>query len=142
MVREQRADQRTEGHAAAGDDAAQRAAPAAATGLSDQRQVIDVVRLVHRTPVLALRAYAGFYTKARAELAAELLAQDPEHDPLAAKAAASQLLGIQLMLTEENQRRMLAGERAADVLPEALADAHRAFALVERGLGDYGATRP
>ncbi|MET8701559.1 TetR/AcrR family transcriptional regulator [Kitasatospora sp. NPDC058032] len=113
-----------------------------ATGLSDQQQVIDVIRLIHRTPVLALRASAGFDAKARAELAAELLAQDPEHDPLTAKAAASQLLGIRLMLTEKNQRRMLAGERAADVLPEALADAHRAFALVERGLGDYGATRP
>ncbi|MER7706066.1 TetR family transcriptional regulator [Kitasatospora sp. NPDC097605] len=112
-----------------------------ATGLSDQQQVIDVVRLVHRTPVLALRAYAGFDIKARAELAAALLDQDPAGDPLTARAAAAQLLGIQLMLTEENQRRMLSGERAADVLPEALAEADRAFALVERGLGDYGATR-
>ncbi|WP_380279806.1 TetR/AcrR family transcriptional regulator [Kitasatospora purpeofusca] len=113
-----------------------------ATGLSDQQPVLDVVRLVYRTPVLALRASVGFDTRARAELAAELLAQDPAGDPLTARVAAAQLLGTRLVLTEENQRRMLAGERAADVLPEALAAAHRAFALVERGLGDYGATRP
>ncbi|MFF8773084.1 TetR/AcrR family transcriptional regulator [Kitasatospora sp. NPDC015120] len=113
-----------------------------ATGLSDQQGVLDVVRLVHRTPVLALRAYAGFDRRARAELTAELLARDPAGDPLTARVAAAQLLGTRLTLTEENQRRMLAGERAADVLPEALAAADRAFALAERGLGDYGAARP
>ncbi|MDY0816134.1 TetR/AcrR family transcriptional regulator [Kitasatospora purpeofusca] len=113
-----------------------------ATGLSDQRQVIDVVRLIHRTPVLALRAYAGFDAGARAALSTELLARDPAHDPLSARVAAAQLLGTQLTLTEENQRRMMAGDRAADVLPEALADADRAFALAAQGLGDYGATRP
>ncbi|MFD8320136.1 TetR/AcrR family transcriptional regulator [Kitasatospora purpeofusca] len=113
-----------------------------ATGLSDQQQVIDVVRLIHRTPVLALRAYAGFDAGARAALTTELLARDPAQDPLTARVAAAQLLGTQLTLTEENQRRMLTGDRAADVLPEALAAADRAFALAARGLGDYGAARP
>ncbi|MEV6978005.1 TetR family transcriptional regulator [Kitasatospora sp. NPDC093806] len=113
-----------------------------ATGLSDQQQVIDVVGLIHRTPVLAQRASSAFGRGTRMQLAAELLAQDPAGDPLAARVAAAQLIGTQLTLTEENQRRMMAGERAADVLPEALADARRAFAMVELGLGDYCAATP
>ncbi|MFJ4092829.1 TetR/AcrR family transcriptional regulator [Kitasatospora sp. NPDC089913] len=112
-----------------------------ASGLSDQQQVVDVIRLVHSTPVLAQRAQAGFGAGARTALAAELLARDPEHDPLLARVAAAQLLGTRLTLTEENQRRMMAGDRAADVLPEALANADRAFGLAADGLGDYGATR-
>ncbi len=112
-----------------------------ATGLSDQQQVVDVIRLVHSTPVLAQRAQAGFGAGARKALAAELLARDPEHDLLLARVAAAQLLGTRLTLTEENQRRMMAGDRAADVLPEAVANADRAFGLAGNGLGDYGATR-
>ncbi|MET8543879.1 TetR family transcriptional regulator [Kitasatospora sp. NPDC004799] len=107
------------------------------TGLSDDRVVLDVVRVIHQTPVLLSRASAGFDQKAQTLLTAELLAQDPAHDDLTARVAAAQLLGTQLALTGENQRRMLAGERAADALPAALEEARRAFALVEHGLGDY-----
>ncbi|MFI9332767.1 hypothetical protein ACIGZJ_35200 [Kitasatospora sp. NPDC052868] len=98
-----------------------------------------MVRLIHQTPVLALRATAVFGAKANALLSAELLAEVPAHDPLTARVAAARLLSVRLALTRENQRRMLAGERAATVLPEALDNARRAFALVERGLGDYPA---
>ncbi|MEV0534183.1 TetR family transcriptional regulator [Kitasatospora sp. NPDC050463] len=112
-----------------------------ATGLSDERFVLDVVRLIHRTPALALRATTAWGHAANELLAAELLAQDPAGDRLAARVAAAQLMSVRLALTEENHRRMLAGERAVDVLPEAVEHAHHAFALVEHGLGDYG-TRP
>ncbi|MEU9045553.1 MULTISPECIES: TetR family transcriptional regulator [unclassified Kitasatospora] len=108
-----------------------------ATGLSDQQVVLDVVRLIHRTPALLMRTTAGFDHQAQALLAAELLAQDPAHDELTAQLAAAQLMAARLTLTGRNQRRMLTGERAEDALPAALDAARRAFALVERGLGDY-----
>ncbi|MFF2039962.1 hypothetical protein ACFVVX_06020 [Kitasatospora sp. NPDC058170] len=44
-----------------------------------------------------------------------------------------------LEVERHDQRRMLAGEQAAAVLPEALDNARQAFAPVERGLGDYPA---
>ncbi|MBD0671173.1 TetR family transcriptional regulator [Streptomyces sp. CBMA156] len=107
------------------------------TGLSDDRIVLDVVRVIHQTPALLMRATAGFGQQTQTLLATELLAQDPAHDELTARVAAAQLLAAQLTLTADNQRRMLAGGRAADALPVALDQAHRAFALVEQGLGDY-----
>ncbi|MFD0279329.1 TetR/AcrR family transcriptional regulator [Kitasatospora sp. NPDC127111] len=110
-----------------------------ATGLNDDPMTIAVVRLIHRTPVLALRASTSFTYTTSQLLAAELLAQDPAGDRLLSQVVASQLLGVRVALTSENQRRMLAGERAAEVLPEAIENARRAFALVEHGLGDYGA---
>ncbi|MBV6697637.1 TetR/AcrR family transcriptional regulator [Kitasatospora aureofaciens] len=113
-----------------------------ATGLNDDQVVLDVVRLVHHTPALAMRATAGFGREAQAQLTAELLAQDPAHDEFVARVAGAQLLATRLTLTTENQVRMLAGECAADALPEALDRARRAFDLVERGLGDYCADTP
>ncbi|MFG2908356.1 TetR family transcriptional regulator [Kitasatospora sp. NPDC048286] len=108
------------------------------TGLSDDPVVLDVVRVIHRTPALLLRATTGYDHRAQALLTAELLAQDPAGEELTARIAAAQLLAAQLTLTGENQRRMLAGGRAADALPAALDQARRAFALIEHGLGDYG----
>ncbi|MEV7188111.1 TetR family transcriptional regulator [Kitasatospora sp. NPDC093102] len=108
-----------------------------ATGLSDQQVVLDVIRLIHHTPALLMRATAGFDHQAQSLLTAELLAQDPDRDELTARIAAAQLLATRLALTGENQRRMLAGESAADALSAALEGARRAFALVEHGLGDY-----
>ncbi|MER7580297.1 TetR family transcriptional regulator [Kitasatospora sp. NPDC097691] len=113
-----------------------------ATGLSDDPVVLNAVRVIHQTPALLMRATAGFDQKAQTLLAAELLAQDPAHDELTARVAAAQLLAARLTLTGENQRRMLTGERAEDALPAALDATHRAFALVERGLGDYCADTP
>ncbi|MFD5468256.1 TetR family transcriptional regulator [Kitasatospora sp. NPDC127059] len=108
-----------------------------ATGLNDDRVVLDVIRLVHDTPALALRATAAFDPRARTLLAAELLAQDPAHDELLARVAAAQLLAVRLTLIGDNHRRMLSGERAEDALPAALEAARRAFASVEHGLGAY-----
>ncbi|WP_406204102.1 TetR/AcrR family transcriptional regulator [Kitasatospora sp. NBC_01560] len=110
-----------------------------ATGLNDDRFTLDVVRLIHRTPSLALRATTSFNHTASRLLADELLAQDPDGDRIRARAAAALLLGVRTTLTTENQRRVLAGEPAAEVLPEAVENARRVFGLVEHGLGDYGA---
>ncbi|MGA5822400.1 TetR family transcriptional regulator [Kitasatospora sp. NPDC094028] len=108
-----------------------------ATGLSDDPVVLDVVRLIYATPALALRAGAAFDHRAQSMLAEELAAQDPAHDELTARLAAAQLLAVRTTLISDNQQRMMAGERAADALPGALDAAHRAFALLEHGLGDY-----
>ncbi|MFF4382950.1 TetR family transcriptional regulator [Kitasatospora sp. NPDC001547] len=108
-----------------------------ASGLNDDGMVLDVVRLIHRTPVLTARATFGFDQLAHAALSAELLAQDPAHDELTARVATAQVLAVRVSLIAANHRRMLAGERAADALPAALEEARRAFTLVEHGLGDY-----
>ncbi|MEU9078488.1 TetR/AcrR family transcriptional regulator [Kitasatospora sp. NPDC004745] len=113
-----------------------------ATGLNDDQVVLDVVRLIHRTPALAMRATAVFSHQARDLLTAELLAQDPAHDELTAQIAAAQLIATRLTLTTANQRLMLTGARAADALPAALDRARRAYALVERGLGGYCTAAP
>ncbi|MER6300404.1 TetR family transcriptional regulator [Kitasatospora sp. NPDC001539] len=112
-----------------------------ATGLNDDQVVLDVIRLIHATPALAMRAGAAFDQRAQSLLAAELLTQDPAHDELTARVAAAQLLAVRLTLIGGNHERMLAGDSAADALPAALDRARRAFALVEQGLGDY-CTRP
>ncbi|MFF9642563.1 TetR/AcrR family transcriptional regulator [Kitasatospora aureofaciens] len=108
-----------------------------ATGLNDDRVVLDVIRLIHATPALMVRATAGFGQQAQTLLAAELCAQDPAHDELTARVAAAQLLAVRLTLIGGNHRRMLAGESADAALPAALDEARRAFASVEHGLGDY-----
>ncbi len=107
-----------------------------ATGLSDDESVVKVVRLIFATPALTVRALA---MAARADelLAAELAAQCPGQDPLLARIAAAQLLGVRQALVRTNQQRMLAGEPIAAVLPEAREDAVRAFAFAEQGLGGY-----
>ncbi|MGW3039530.1 TetR family transcriptional regulator [Kitasatospora sp. NPDC001159] len=108
-----------------------------ATGLNDDQVVLDVVRLIHETPALAVRAAAAFDQRAQSLLAEVLVAEDPAHDELTARVAAAQLLAARLTLIGGNHQRMLAGERAAEALPAALDEARRAFALVELGLGDY-----
>ncbi|MGW1177692.1 hypothetical protein ACWD4P_28715 [Kitasatospora sp. NPDC002543] len=49
----------------------------------------------------------------------------------------AQLPAVQVALIAADHRRMLDGERAADALPIAPAEARRAFTLLEQGLGDY-----
>ncbi|WP_329498604.1 TetR family transcriptional regulator [Kitasatospora herbaricolor] len=107
-----------------------------ASGLCDQQAVLDVLRLIRDTPALALRARAAS-VRAEELLAAELRTASGDGDDLTARLAAAQLLATRRTLVMANQRRMVAGEPAGSVLPEARANALRAFALVEHGLGDY-----
>ncbi|GGV31874.1 TetR family transcriptional regulator [Kitasatospora herbaricolor] len=107
-----------------------------ASGLCDQQAVLDVLRLIRDTPALALRARAAS-VRAEELLAAELRTASGDGDDLTARLAAAQLLATRRTLVMANQRRMIAGEPAGSVLPEARANALRAFALVEHGLGDY-----
>jgi AcrR family transcriptional regulator len=107
-----------------------------AVGFSDERHILDVVRLIWDTPSLLQRAYAMALAAEQA-LAAQLAAHRPDHDPLLAAVAAAQLAGARRCLAAENQRRLLGGETCAQVLPDARDNAIRAFGLLERGLADF-----
>ncbi|MET9731414.1 TetR family transcriptional regulator [Streptomyces sp. NPDC006458] len=109
------------------------------TGLSDHPQVLAFHRLLYGTPSLVARAY-GHLERSEAVLA-EALGGD-----LDARLAAGQIIAVQRVLALDNWRRIADGARAADLLPEAVAAAERAFGRLERGLpglrlrDDHGVT--
>jgi AcrR family transcriptional regulator len=103
------------------------------TGLNDHPEVLAFHRLLYGTPSLVARAY-GHQERAEAALA-ETLGGD-----LDARLAAGQIIAVQRVLALDNWRRIAAGERAAELLPEAVAAAERAFARLERGLPELTAT--
>ncbi|GAA4220823.1 hypothetical protein GCM10023075_07790 [Streptosporangium album] len=55
-----------------------------------------------------------------------------------ARLAAAQIMGVRNALVTENLRRLLEGESADAVHPDALANAEQGFGMLEEGLGAYG----
>jgi hypothetical protein len=104
------------------------------TGLNDMRHIVDVQRLIVQTPALSQRMFALF-AQEQALLAEEFVAETGER--LTSHLAAAQILAVRRALSMENQRRMLAGEAAEAVLPEAVANAEQGFAQLESGLAGY-----
>ncbi|KOW00058.1 TetR family transcriptional regulator [Streptomyces sp. NRRL B-1140] len=97
------------------------------TGLNDHPEVLAFHALLYGTPSLVARAYAH---QERSEAAlAEVLGGD-----LDARLAAGQIMAVLRVLALENWRRIAAGERVADVRPDAVADAERAFGRLAAGL--------
>ncbi|MFF4506514.1 TetR family transcriptional regulator [Streptomyces sp. NPDC001401] len=97
------------------------------TGLNDHPEVMAFHRLLYGSPALVARAHTHLE---RSELAlAEALGGDLE-----ARLAAGQIIAVQRILALENWRRIAAGERVADVKPDAVAAAERAFAQLAAGL--------
>jgi len=97
------------------------------TGLNDHPEVMAFHRLLYGSPALVARAHIHLE---RSELAlAEALGGD-----LQARLAAGQVIAVQRILGQENWRRIAAGERVADVKPDAVAAAERAFAQLAAGL--------
>ncbi|GGY74459.1 TetR family transcriptional regulator [Streptomyces olivaceoviridis] len=97
------------------------------TGLNDHPGVLAFHRLLYGTPSLVARAYAH---QERSEAAlAEALGGD-----LAARLAAAQIIAVQRVLALENWRRIAAGEPVAEVAPDAMAAAERAFRRLAEGL--------
>ena len=91
----------------------------------------------------ALQAREEQAIAATADALAGLLAVEtgaPAGD-VAARVAASALLGVQRALIDDTRRRVLAGEDPARLAAEVRERAEGAFALLERGLGGY-APRP
>ena len=97
------------------------------TGLSDRQFYLDAQRLVTGTPALLLRAL--HLHRRRAEALAKALAEPDGTGPFDLVRAA-QIVGVLSALIEHNTARMLAGGKADEVHPEAVALAERSFALL------------
>lgn len=101
------------------------------SGLCDIPEVVDFHRLVRNTPSLSA-ALVGYGARSEAALAAALEEVVPGR--LAARLAACQVVVVLRELVVENQRRIVDGERAADLLTDALAATDLAFDLLRGGL--------
>ncbi|MEV7079486.1 TetR family transcriptional regulator [Streptomyces sp. NPDC093516] len=101
------------------------------TGLNDDPQVLAFHALLYGTPSLVARAHTH---QERSEAAlAEVLGGD-----LDARLAAGQIMAVLRVLALENWRRIAAGERVAQVRPDAVAAAERAFGRLAAGLAPGG----
>ncbi|MER7897279.1 TetR/AcrR family transcriptional regulator [Streptomyces sp. NPDC096046] len=97
------------------------------TGLNDHPDVLAFHALLYGTPSLVARAHTH---QERSEAAlAEVLGGD-----LDARLAAGQIMAVLRVLALENWRRIAAGERVADLRPDAVAAAERAFGWLAAGL--------
>ncbi|MFJ4539065.1 TetR/AcrR family transcriptional regulator [Streptomyces tibetensis] len=97
------------------------------TGLNDHPDVLAFHSLLYGTPSLVARAHAH---QERSEAAlADVLGGD-----LDARLAAGQIMAVLRVLALDNWRRIAAGERVADVRPDAVAAAERAFGRLAAGL--------
>ncbi|MGW2175456.1 TetR family transcriptional regulator [Streptomyces sp. NPDC005047] len=104
------------------------------TGLNDHPAVLDFHRLLYGTPALVARMHTQLE---RSEAAlARVLGGD-----LDARLAAGQIIAVQRILALENWRRIAAGERVADVRPDAVAAAERAFRGLSAGLPGLAITQ-
>ncbi|MFF5372087.1 TetR family transcriptional regulator [Streptomyces sp. NPDC013187] len=100
------------------------------TGLNDHPDVLAFHALLYGTPSLVARAHAH---QERSEAAlADVLGGD-----LDARLAAGQIMAVLRVLALENWRRIAAGERVADVRPDAVAAAERAFGRLAAGLPSH-----
>ncbi|POX65107.1 TetR family transcriptional regulator [Streptomyces sp. Ru62] len=104
------------------------------TGLNDHPGVLAFHRLLYGTPSLVARAYAH---QERSEAAlAEVLGGD-----LPARLAAAQIIAVQRVLALENWRRIAAGEPVAEVAPDAVEAAERAFRRLAEALPELRGQR-
>jgi hypothetical protein len=102
------------------------------TGLNDHPEVLTFHRLVFTTPSLAGRLIQ--YTLEDEESLADALGGD-----VTAQLLAAQVLAVQRVLARITWQKLVAGQTADEVYPEAAADADRAFALLQTGTGDADA---
>jgi AcrR family transcriptional regulator len=109
------------------------------TGVNDHPGVRAFYDLLYGTPSLVARLY-GYLERSEAALAealADALGVSVGEDrpgALDARLAAGQIVAVRRILAEENWRRISAGERLEDVREDAVAEAERAFAVLEAGL--------
>ncbi|MFE3229032.1 TetR family transcriptional regulator [Nocardia sp. NPDC059228] len=102
------------------------------TGLCDVPEVLACYRLVLNTPALTARL-AHFLTTGEVALA-QTLGPAKELD---ARLAASAIIAVQRNLSEANWHALVNGQSAAQRHPVAVAEAERAFDLLEGGIGDW-----
>ncbi|GAA2933810.1 TetR family transcriptional regulator [Streptomyces thioluteus] len=109
----------------------------ASVGMNDRSYVLRVRRMIAETPALLARA-REVVRLGEERLAEALVAEAAPGDEPLARIVAAQLVAVRAGLTVHNHGRLLAGERAADIVADARALAERAFGMVESGLGEYG----
>jgi AcrR family transcriptional regulator len=93
-------------------------------------------RVIAASPALQAREQRAFAHTAAA-LADRLAAGQSPPGDLDAQVAANALVGVQRALVDYTRRRVLAEAQPAGLAADVRARAERAFALLERGLGDY-----
>ena len=98
------------------------------TGLNDHPAVLAFHRLMFTTPSLADRVTR--YTLDDEEALAAALGGD-----ITARLLAAQVIVVPRVLARANWRKLNAGQTADAALPEAVADADRAFTLLRDGTG-------
>lgn len=103
------------------------------TGLSDRPETLRIWALVSQTPALLARTLEYRYESERQ--LAEALVEESSSE-FTARLIAAQIHATQQVLVDENRRRILAGESADDVHPDAVQQATHAHRWLERGLGD------
>ncbi|MEW2412924.1 TetR family transcriptional regulator [Streptomyces sp. NPDC046866] len=101
------------------------------TGLCDHPDVVAFQRLLYTTASLETRL-AHYTDREVALLAGALEAESVP--PLPARLAARHLVAVRQELGRENWGRIEGGRSADEALPEAVADAEQAFAMLADGL--------
>ncbi|MFD9734980.1 TetR/AcrR family transcriptional regulator [Umezawaea sp. NPDC059074] len=110
------------------------------TGLTDLEPALQLFRLIMTTPSL-LESMLTF--KANGERAlAEALRDTAGLADLPSRLAAAQVVAVVWTLALENQRRIVGGEVADDVYPDAVAAAELGFGQLAGGLGVVAAEHP
>jgi AcrR family transcriptional regulator len=114
-----------------------RQAEAGDTAAMDRLRTVN--RLIAASPDLQAREQLAIArsTRALADLLADQTGAGP--DDIAPKVAANALMGVHRALLDEVRRRVLAGEEPARLAADIRALTRQALALLEHGLGDYGA---
>jgi AcrR family transcriptional regulator len=108
-------------------------------GRAATEQLRTITRVVTESPALLARErqVLARYADTLAELIASETGAGP--DDLEPRIAAHALIGVHRSLIEYVRRRVATGASAAQVAGELGEQGERAFALLERGLGDYAA---
>jgi len=99
-----------------------------ATGLSDAESFQQIQRLIRGTPSLLARALR--YEITRVDTLADALAEPGPAAPFD-RVRARQIMGVINALVEHNVARVLGGEKADEVYPDAVELAGRGFDLLE-----------
>jgi AcrR family transcriptional regulator len=100
-----------------------------------QERLAALTRIIASSPALLAREqqiFAG-YTRSLAAM----LAEEGGDGPVEAWVAANALMGLHRALVDFARERILAGSRPPELTEAVRAEADRAFALLERGLGGY-----
>jgi AcrR family transcriptional regulator len=105
-------------------------------------QLRTVNRLIAASPALLAREQQAISrsTDALADLLADETGASP--DDIRPRVAANALIGVQRALLDHVRRRILAGDEPARLAADVRSRARQALALLEHGLGDYGANPP